>query len=206
MTDSMKGLAYTLTVLGMGFAAGVGLGYRLYHAEPVVSKDVAHAEVKLPGGGVIVAEKPTEDPLAVPQGLPQTTVVVRRVEVLVQPDKPLEPAVPIVTGHYFPSDPKPVKVILSLIRQQDSTLRVVATAEGGTIIGALDIPNLAQPVVAAAPVSRDMRWSVEAEHTTYFNQGVSPAWGAAIHYARGPFVGGIGGNRHEVRASLGVRF
>jgi hypothetical protein len=97
-------------------------------------------------------------------------------------------------------------VVLSLIRQQDNTLRVVATAEGGTIVGGLDIPSVQQPVVVAAPVSRETHWAAEVERVIPLDRLLAPTWGGSVHYNRGPFTGGVGGNRYEIRVSAGVRF
>lgn len=202
MNDAAKGAVLMAGLLTAGFIAGLGAGYKLYRPKPSNVKDQAHDAVPLPGGGLILQEQPTDGKLPEPAGLPKTVTVVRRVEVLVKPDCPPAPVVPNVA----PVEPKPVKVILSLVRQQDSTLRVVATAEGGQIVGGLDIPSVAAPIVVSAPVARELHWAVEAERVIPLDKMLSPAWGAVVHYTRGPFIGGIGGNRYEIRASLGVRF
>ena len=202
MTDATKGAVLVGGLLTVGFAVGLGAGYGLYRPRPNAAHDQAHPAVVLPGGGLILQESPTSDALPEPAGLSKTVTVVRRVEVLVKPDCPPVP----VVANVAPVEPKPVKVILSLIRHQDSTLRVVATAEGGTVVGGLDIPVASAPIVVNAPIARELRWSVEAERVIPLDKMLSPAWGAVVHYARGPFIGGIGGNRYEIRASLGVRF
>ena len=209
ITDATKGAILIASVLSVGFLAGYGCGYKVYHPKPVVSQDVAHGAQQLPGGGLVVQTSPTTDPLPTPQGLPKTVVVVRRVEVQVKPDCPPPPPDPRAMEDGYTAnvpEPKPIKVILSLIRQADSTLRVVATAEGGEVVGGLDIPNLSHPVVVAAPAPRETHWTAMVERIIPVDRLLAPTWGGTVIYNKGPFAGGIGANRYEVRVSAGVRF
>jgi hypothetical protein len=204
MTNATKGMLYTAAVLLLGFGLGIGAGWKLYHPTPSVIADHGHNEQILPGGGVVVQEAPTSEVLPAPTGMPKTVVVVRRVEVLVKPDCP--PVAPLKVGDPILPEPKPMRIIMSLIRQQDSTLRVVATVEGGTIVGALDIPSDSQPIAVVAAPPRVTRWAVQVERIIPVDRMIAPAWGAAVQYARGPFVGSIGANRYEIRVGAGFRF
>ena len=198
--------------LAIGLVAGLGGGYALYHrATPTVTEKPG-AEILLPGpgGGRVVAEQPAAEPLPVPQGLPRGSRVVRRVEVTVQPNPQPPSALP---GAAIPAL-APVKVILSLVRQEDNTLRVVATAEGGTVVGAIDVPLEGQPITAAPPAPKKLLYSAGAVYGT-------TAWGDT---AKGLYLdrdfafmrGGVEITRNayavagrtgwEVRAKIGIRF
>jgi len=67
----------------------------------------------------------------------------------------------------------PVRVDLGLVRMPDHTRRVVATAEGGTILDSIDIP------IDAAVSKRETRWAAGALYTP-------PVFGRRAEY--GAFV------------------
>lgn len=194
----------TLRAAAIGLLVGLlsGLGIMGWLRRPkVVKPDRAHAAVVLPDGKVKVEVAEPVKRLPAVRGLSKDEVVVRRVEVDVAPD-------PITIPHSGEVvTPPVVHVFLEMVRQPDGHIRVVASADGGKVVGSIDIPIQSQTVIAAStePV-KEYRWTVTAERVVPVNTSLAPTWGAQVLYARGPFVGGIGANRYEGRLILGMRF
>lgn len=99
-------------------------------------EDVSYRPEVIQGDGSVVLERvPDLAPSPAPHQLPKGAIEERRVTVTVQPDAA-----------------KPVKLDLSLVRV-DGGRRVVASSEGGLIVGGMDVPIVPTEI----PVER--RWA-----------------------------------------------
>lgn len=203
----------SLKTVGLSLAGGAligfGLGYAVYHPTTPLATEKPRSEILLPGpgGGRVVEERPAVK-LPPPPGLPKADVV-RTITVEVKPLVAGVVVAPTPTDGKAVEDgyaAEPIKVRLDLIREQDGHLRAVATSENGEVVGALDVPVETRPIVVATPSPRMTHWAAEVERVIPLDRLLAPSWGGAIHYEHGPYIGGIGANRYEVRASFGVRF
>jgi hypothetical protein len=160
----------------LGLLAGLALGWQLWRPRPVV--ETPAAEVRQPDGSLVLERAP--DPSARPRHqVPRGATVERVATVTVQPD-PVE-GNPPNTKRPQPADSStppvapcrcaPVHVDLSLVRLEDGTRRVIASARGGTVIGGVDIP-----VESAAP-DRELPWAIGV---VYEWERRGRAWGVAL--------------------------
>jgi hypothetical protein len=133
------------------------LAWPHWNPEPV--KETAAPEQHLPSGGLVLARDP-DAPVPAPVKKAAKEAggdLERAISITVQPD----PVVPEGDGKYAdpmtPAPPacscKPITVDLGLIEMKDHTHRVVATAEGGEIVAALDRP------FGPAVSKRETRWA-----------------------------------------------
>lgn len=187
--------------LVLGLAIGLAGGWKLYRPKAAPVETAAPA-VRQTDQSLILERKPEAKPQPMHE-LPKGAKLERQVQVTVMPSIPMD-------GQRIPgsgnlpeipdSSTRPVTVDLSLVKMEDGTRRVVASAEGGTIVAGIDIP-----VQGPMPTEKPLRWSgaVLRGYDAYRHQGV---WGASISYARGPFVatGGVIGETAFVGA--GIRF
>ena len=168
--------AWPIIAAVLGALAGLLLGWWIWR--PVSIRETAAPARELPSGGLVVERAP-EAPV------PKDTTIaareaggelIRTISVTVQPNPaPAPTASPVVTSAIPPveaADPaaapapgcscEPVTVDLGLVRMPDRTHRVVATARGGTILSAIDIPlepatfRRARPWAAGLSISYDM--------------------------------------------------
>jgi hypothetical protein len=161
-------LRWLAASLAIGALGGLALGWQLWRPQTVT--ETPAPEVIQEDGSRVLERAP--DPTARPaHQLPPGATLERVVRVEVRPD-PLPAPVEVprgtpdssVAGVAAPRDTArgcscaPVTVELSLVRLEDGTRRVVASATGGTLLGGVDIP-----VESAAP-AKVLRWSAGAEY------------------------------------------
>lgn len=149
----------------IGALAGLSLGWTLWRPAGLVVETAAPADT-LADGSLVLERRP--DPEVRPRApLPRGATLERVVRLEVVPD----------SGVVVPPNPEnvsrgtvpaadstrcacaPVALELSLIRLEDGSRRVVATATGGTIVGAVDIPT--GPVIQPP---RRLAWAVGPMH------------------------------------------
>lgn len=179
MTAPLRSLTAGLAI---GALVGLALGWQLWR--PLEVTETPAAEERRPDGSVVLERAP--DPRAQPAApLPAGTTLERRVTVRVQPQPVVRPPLDSTAVTTAPLDTagvpretanlklpvsscscEPVTVHLDIVRDAGGARRVVASAEGGVILGGVDVP------VDSPPIARTMRW------------GVGPAWD--------PIVGGWG--------------
>lgn len=181
-------------VLG-GVLVGLALGWQLWRPPAPVVETYA-PELRQPDSSLVLERTP--DPTARPRhAIPAGAVVERVATVTVQPDQvvhaagdPVSNAVP--SKHPHPTDSStaaeistpcrcaPVHVDLSLVRLEDGSRRVIASARGGTVLGGVDVP-----VESAAP-ARVLRWAAGPEYDL-----VARRWGGFVDYDAGalPLLG-----------------
>lgn len=211
----------TLVALGC-LASGVGgllLGWWLWHSAPVV-ETAAPAKV-LPSGGIVVERKP-EAPVPPPTkqaakeagGKPE-----RSVSVTVRPnstgasqagmDKAGQVAGnaggagsnPAAGNRAPPCECAPVTVDLGLIRMPDKSRRVVATATGGTILSAIDIP------LESPSYPKSLKWAVGV--TVSYDMSQGRALGGFVDRDLGPFRVGLELSQRDggtATVKAGIRF
>jgi hypothetical protein len=208
----MTTLKWCLAALLVGLVGGLGLGYRLYRgnvAPTVVDKPLP--QVNLPNGAVEATVAPSaQQPVIV--GLPKTQTVIRTVYVTVQPDKPVEDG--YSTDKQDTPEPKPIKIAVSFVRQENSTLRAVITSDGDKILAAVDVPKIGDTITVAAPAPKELNMAAGAVYGT-------TAWGDTakgmfVDRDLGAFRTGVEVTRNtysvanrigwEVRAKIGFRF
>lgn len=150
----------TVGAVLIGAIAGLALGYQLWRVAPIVEPP---AEAVRQEDGSLVLER-APDPTAKPaHHIPQGATLERVATVTVQPDpvtpagadsedfEILEPEKPA------PCSCTPVHVDLSLIRLEDGSRRVIASARGGTVLGGVDVP------IESARPSRSLVWAAGVE-------------------------------------------
>lgn len=169
MNDVQKGLTVWGVILGVGIAAGLGIGWKLWSPKPgpVATPQPA---IHQTDGSQVLEVKP--DPHAKPpHQIPHGATVEDVVHVTVQPTQPaVVPLPPSGSGasvgdNLTPTQPTkppcpPVRVDLTLLRMEDGTRRVVASSPDGEIVGAVHIP-----VEAARPQPRPLKWAAGIDYT-----------------------------------------
>lgn len=185
-------------LLLIGAAVGLWVGYELYHQGPAPSES-AQPSVRQRDRSLVLHRQP--DPTAAPvHALPPGGKVERLVKVTVQP-KPPSAAVPATAqAPVTEAECPPVAVDLSLVRMPDETLRVVASADGGDVVGGIDVP-----VAAPAPPAKPLVWAAGLSLTSDREGGV---W---VDRDLGPWRIGLDldRSRHEgmkAQLRLGFRF
>lgn len=174
-----------------GVLAGLALGWQIWGGDaPIVETPLP--EVRQRDSSLMLERKP--DAAAKPKHLvPKGATVERVATVTVQPTPqnarsgrpPVEgsarlaPQSPVAgTGEQeATSDPSsaqdcscaPVHVDLSLVRLEDGTRRVIASARGGTVLGGVDVP------VESARQVRVLRWAVGPSYDLHAQR-----WGVAV--------------------------
>ncbi len=190
----------SLAFLMVGLISVISLGLLLYRPGPPKWEPPAPA-VRQRDGSIVLERKPDPAAKALAE-IPRGAKLERVVRVEVQPK-----AMPVQEGNSataggadLPSACPPAEVDLTLLRQPDKTERVVASSPNGTIISGLDIP--------VAPLPKDQRiprWSVSALRG-YDATRTRAAWGGAVSYSRGPFVGTAGAVRSVAFVGIGLKF
>ena len=156
MTWTTKIGAWVLAA-GLIFAAGIGLGWKLFRPKPVATVEVALPAQRQTDGSLILERAP--DATAKPaQQIPAGAKVERIERIVVRPTVPSTSAAVTaptngsgqqagVIQESPTSQPPcpPVTVDLTLIRLKDDTQRVVASSPDGTIVGGVDIPVSSAP-------------------------------------------------------------
>ena len=125
-TNLMQTLKAALVAFVIGAICGLLLMGYLRRPKPTVYvKDQPAAEIKLPDGSVVAQVVPTATPPPKIKIVTKEVEVVRTVTVEVKPDK---------------SDCPPIDFTMKLLKNDDGTLRVLVSAQGGTITKSMDIP------------------------------------------------------------------
>lgn len=153
----------------LGTLLGLAVGAWLWRPEAPIP-EVAAPEERRPDGSVVLERAP-DAPVRGDHALPAGGTLEREVTIVVRPDPvPRNPAiVPVPVAHdtgsaagvprETPAVPAceclPVTVRLSLVRLEDGSRRVIASAEGGRILQGVDVP-----VDPPGPVARPLRWAV----------------------------------------------
>ena len=149
--------------LAIGALGGLSLGWTLWGRQaPIV--EAPAPEVRQPDGSLVLERAP--DPGArAPMPLPRGSTLERVATVTVRPDPAPAPApivpdsglnVPRETPAPPPCECAPVHVDLALVRLEDGSRRVIASARGGQVIGGVDVP------VETPGPRRVLRWAAGA--------------------------------------------
>ncbi len=198
----MRERAVNPYVIGVGsLLLGLLAGWFLWH--PVSKPETSAPEQPLNSGGIIVRREP-EAPIPKPVKRAAKEAggkLERSVSVTVQPEMgTVQPHVGSADANQGePCTCNPVTVGLGLVRMPDRTRRVVATAQGGEILSAIDIP------IDPAPYAKSLKWAAGATYDPLHRE-----FGAFVDRDLGPFRLGLelqqrdGGLAAVVRA--GVRF
>ena len=151
MTWTTKIGAWVLAA-GLIFAAGIGLGWKIFRSKPVAAVEVALPAQRQTDGSLILERAP--DANAKPaQQIPAGAKVERIERIVVRPTAPSTSAAATAPTNgsgqpgaaSIPALPSTTTVDLTLLRMNDNTERVVASSPDGEIVGGIDVP------VAAAP-------------------------------------------------------
>ncbi len=203
-------------LLGLGFLGAWAI-YRPRSAKPeppapaVRQKDGSLELERAPSG--LSSQAPAgSSPLKPAQAIPKGAKVERIVQVTVQPtgkpfigplqgsaDEPSAGSTSARSGAVSASACPAVTVDLSLVRMPDKSQRVLASSPDGKVVGGLDVP------VQEQTFPKIQRWTVQglAGYDSHAGRNV---FGAAVSYAKGPFVvtgGAIGGTAF---AGAGIHF
>ena len=150
MTWTTKIGAWVLAA-GLIFAAGVGLGWKIFRSKPVAAVEVALPAQRQTDGSLILERAP--DANAKPaQQIPAGAKVERIERIVVRPTAPstsVAATAPTNGSGQLGAEPIPAlpstTVDLTLLRMKDDTQRVVASSPDGTIVGGVDIPVSSTP-------------------------------------------------------------
>ena len=150
MTWTTKIGAWVLAA-GLIFAAGIGLGWKIFRPKPVATVEVALPAQRQTDGSLILERAP--DANAKPaQQIPAGAKVERIEKIVVRPTAPSTSAAataPTNGSGQLAAGPIPAlpstTVDLTLLRMKDDTQRVVASSPDGTIVGGVDIPVSSAP-------------------------------------------------------------
>ena len=157
MLNSIKPYLILIAAIAL-LCAGIWIGYAIWHPRPqIIIEKPAPAKV-LPSGHTAIQRAPEAVPSPPAQAdakaLGRGATVLREVHFDVKP-RPIPPP-PEATQKQHPVSLscQPVHVDLSLVKLKDGSERVVASAKGGEILNAVDMPvvsltQTAQPKWAA---------------------------------------------------------
>lgn len=140
------------------FLAGMATGYGIYRPKQAKPDNAYKPEVVQQDGSRIVERRPQTDAnptLHIPKG-----ATVER----------------IVTATLVPDSTEPMRIELVTVKMPDESSRVIAKAEGGQIIGAVDVP------VVPRVTAKTLVWSAGA---IYRMPGQT--WGVYLDRDYGPF-------------------
>ena len=129
LTTQIRLIAGIVLLLGLLLGAYL-IGVKTTEPKPEVI--TAAPAVAQSDGSIVVERKPEAVSSKPPHKIPRGAKEERRVSLNLKPDA-------VVTDEGCKCDPAPVAVNLSLVRD-DQGRRVVASATGGQIVGALDVP------------------------------------------------------------------
>lgn len=144
--------------LVVGAVAALALGYQLWRVAPVVETPLP--EVRQADSSLVLERKPDANAKPAHQ-LPRGSTLERTAQLTIAPTPTVDSA-----GNCACED---VTVDLSLVRQPDETRRVVASVEGGTLVGGVDVP------VETPARSRPLRWTIGATRDM-----MSGRWGGYV--------------------------
>lgn len=177
-------------VLIAAVAGGMALGWRMNRPAPG-KIDPPAPEIKQADGSLVLERK--LDPQAQPkQQLPSGARAERVVSVAVMP-RTSGPA------HVGKEAPRPVTVDLTLARLKDGTQRVIASSPDGEVVGGVDVPFSAPPVVKVP------KWSASAL-AGFDLYKKRPVYGAMVSRASGPFTVSGGFIGQTAFVGVGVRW
>ena len=149
MTWTTKIGAWVLAA-GLIFAAGIGLGWKIFRPKPVATVEVAMPAARQADGSLILERAP--DAKAVPaQQIPKGAKVERIERIQVRASSAPAAATAPTNGSGLPAAaltpalPSTTTVDLTLLRMPDESQRMVASSPDGTIVGGVDIPVSSAP-------------------------------------------------------------
>jgi len=186
--------------------AGFLLAYWIH--KPVSIRETPAPAIALPSGGLVLErapQAPVPEPVKVAAKEAKGKLE-RSVSVTVRPtvkeSLTVEPSLKETAPALNTCACEDVTVDLGLLRMPDQTRRVVATARGGEILSAIDIP------LEPLSMKRELRWAAGA--SVSFDETGRRRYGAFLDRDLGPFRLGVelgqrdGGLGATVRA--GIRF
>lgn len=165
LTNYHKGLLTLATTLGLGFALGLGLGWKLYQPKPEAQIIKAQPAERQKDGSLILETNPQAAPKAA-RVVPAGAKVDRTIKVKLEPSKAYVEAL-VRTPEINPEDKAshsggknyqnipPMTIDLTLLTTKDGSQRVAASSPDGNIIGGLDIP-------AIRPSKPEPKWAAGA--------------------------------------------
>lgn len=170
---------------GAGALVALLLSWWWWHPERVLEGPAF--ERPLPSGGIIVRRDPEEKPPPVVKQAAREAggKLERSISLEIQPRAIIPAAVaPVDDRTAGPVNPpgapvpacscEPVRVDLGLVRMPDRTRRVVATAQGGEILSAVDIPLEAAIAPKALPWAAGLSYSSERELGGWLDRDLGP--------------------------------
>ena len=173
------------------FAAGLGLGYKIWH-QKIVQETPALAVVH-PDAAVTLARAPDAKakPAQPKQDLPKGATVERIEKIVVTPKPTPEPApTPALPGATTPLPPSPcppVHLDLTVVKLPDGTQRVIASSPDGQVDAnaSVDIP-----VAGAAPPPGRANWGLGGVYGVGEN-GMTSRGALAMRRVLGPLWGQV---------------
>ena len=120
-----------LIILAIGLALGYGLGYSRFSPKPITETNAP--EIRQADGSLVlerniserrIPKKPPINPFGASEWIRHSEVVIK-------------PTASLIGSN---AEIKPIVVSFDLIRLSDKTYRVIASAEGGEVIGGIDVP------------------------------------------------------------------
>lgn len=179
-------LVLVATAFVVGYWAGSGNA-------PVPERMTPAPEVRQADGSLILARQPDSTPAPAPHAIPKGSTEIRRITATVRPK-------PTIKDSLTVADCEPVTVTTSLVQSGDE-IRAITSAEGGEVIGGLDLqirPLLTPP----AP----RRWAAGASY-----EPVRGLWGVWTERDFGRLRVGAEINQTrfddaEVRGRIGINF
>ena len=149
MTWTTKIGAWVLAA-GLIFAAGIGLGWKIFRPKPLATVETPAAAARQADGSLILERAP--DANAKPaQQIPKGAKVERIERIQVRASSAPAAATAPTNGSGLPAAaltpalPSTTTVDLTLLRMPDESQRVVASSPDGTIVGGVDIPVSSAP-------------------------------------------------------------
>lgn len=203
-------------VLVLAFGLGFGTAWKLY--KPRAPKAETAAPAQRQADGSLVLERKPDAKARPAQELPKGAKVERIVQVTVQPKAlpalpgiptpgPGPAAVPASNPGQSASNPRPIRVDLTLVRMPDQTRRVIASSPDGTVVGGVDIPEAPQPQPRVLKWAAGGSWN-PADHTygAWLDRDAGPLrLGAELNQVRAAVTAG-GAVGYEARIQVGIRW
>jgi hypothetical protein len=145
MTWTTKIGAWVLAA-GLIFAAGIGLGWKIFRPKPVATVEVAMPAARQADGSLILERAP--DANAKPaQQIPKGAKVERIERIVVRPTAPSTSAAataptsgPGQPAAAIPGLPPTMTLDETILRMPDESSRVVVSSPDGTILSGVDMP------------------------------------------------------------------
>lgn len=192
---------YLLTAV-CGAALGLTTGWMIFDGkrnQSIPTVQIYQPQTIQSDGSIVLEKKPTDS--ATPRAtVPAHSDVQRVVQIQVKPRM-----LPTIDGAAPVTDPSPIDLEVSIIKNKDGQTRAIVSSTNGDVIGGIDIP-VQEKSSKVAP-----KWAVGVTYNL-----CNKSYGAFVSRDLGPFVAGIIIEKSKIAQSevtslsasvtLGVRF